>query len=541
MRTMLPTRNALVSALCGGALLLSATGVVYAQAALTSYSDVQAGAWYEGAAVDLLSSGALDPGERQLRPTDFATRAELVKLLVRVQKVPLLYPRTSSFNDVALNAWYSPYFESAGQKGWIRGDGNCFSEFRPCYGRPASNVNRAEAATLLLRTFNLEHTGFAPDFTDNTDNRAWYQLAIQTAADHCILQGDDVTGRVRPAAFMNRAEMIVMFDRAMKNLSYGTDCGDTAGLPYINGASADSQTSITLNFSANVVESVAEAASHYTVTQRSNGARIGVKQAVLVDGNSVRLTLQASMSSHTAYTVAANNISTQGGAVFSDTVTIVSPQIVTENPNIVSVETLTQSRVLVRFDTNLDETRAEDESRYQVSDDAGRLVIDRATLRDERTVELELGEDMQLQSEYALSVNGLLTANGTLFADTRTFLYDNDTISFSATLKGLNIVPLVVTTGSGSGTFELDANGLHYDIGVSRLSGSVIAGEFRRGPAGSNGPLLKTISFSGSHASGVWSSINSDDRRSLLEEHVYLIIRTTTYPNGEVRGQVERK
>jgi hypothetical protein len=158
--------------------------------AQTQYTDVQAGAYYEEAAQALLDLGALDSTETRLRPGDLATRAELVKLLVNLNEKQLLYPAQSSFNDVARSTWYSPYFEAAAEAGWIHGDNDCYQRTRPCTARPASNVNRAEAAALLVRAFSLEHTGAAPQFSDNTNLDLWYYTPIQTSADHCVLQGD---------------------------------------------------------------------------------------------------------------------------------------------------------------------------------------------------------------------------------------------------------------------------------------------------------------------------------------------------------------
>src|SRR5256885_2106313 len=138
-------RSRVISAIAGLSLLIGSLPVSVS-AQKTPYSDVPVGAYYEDAAAALISAGALDRSESRLRPSDLATRAELVKLLVNLKNEPLLHPSVSSFNDVSRNAWYFPYFEAAAHAGWVHGDRDCYQTSRPCTARPPDPVNRAEAA-----------------------------------------------------------------------------------------------------------------------------------------------------------------------------------------------------------------------------------------------------------------------------------------------------------------------------------------------------------------------------------------------------------
>jgi hypothetical protein len=180
--------------------------------AFAAYSDVAAGVWYEEAVTQFLDDGLLDESQPRFRGADLANRAEFVKLLVMMNGGLLSTPpAVPSFDDVKASAWYYAYMEEAGKEGWVKGDGNCYGS-HPCNARPAANINRAEAAALIVRAFALEASGDAPQFVDNPSGQ-WYTEAIQTAADHCVLQGDDSTQRVRPSDNMNRAEMVVMLHR----------------------------------------------------------------------------------------------------------------------------------------------------------------------------------------------------------------------------------------------------------------------------------------------------------------------------------------
>lgn len=718
-----------MAAFVGGLLL--AANVPGAAAQKTHYIDVEAGAYYEEAAEALLDIGALDRSESRLRPADLATRAELVKLLVRLQDEELLYPAMPSFTDVPRSAWYFPYFEAAGRAGWVRGDRNCYGT-TPCTARPPDPVNRAEAAALLVRTFALGRTGRAPDFPDNPTQQ-WYYPIIQTAADHCVLQGDGGTGRVRPASFMNRAEMIVMFHRAYQNLEYGVDCGvsdDQA--PGIDSASALSAFRIRVIFSENVDTSRADDAERYTIERVSGGGTITVRSvtvvnsrtvelqlendldagvayrvmasnlrsedgvmftaserftfsaavgnitdvstlstirvrvtfdadldaaraedesrysvrrlgssldnnvtsAILVDDNMVELRLEDDLIANASYILSVDNLRTDGGVTFSDSTTFVYP---IAGGHITDVTTSSTVRVQILFDTNLDRTRAEDESRYivrrlggvrnnpiitatlidndtvelrlesdliegasyllsvqdmrtaagvtfsdsttfvfpsemgrimnidpisalrfrvtydvavddvraeerqryELSDGNRLLSISSVRLVSDRSVEVLLNETLKPQRSYTLTVTDMETAQGVEFDDAEIFVYEVDTVSLTANLTGSQEVPPVITLANGAGTFTLRNDGLHYDITVQNLTGAITASHFHIGRTGIAGPIAETITFQANRSVGVWSDLTQEERNAILDNGVYVSVHTAQNPNGEIRGQLQ--
>jgi hypothetical protein len=196
------------------------------------FPDVPVSSYYYDAIRSFLDKGFLDASQLTFRPSDDALRSELAKLIVVVNGGLLnAMPSTASFDDVAVGAWYYAYFEDAGARGWIKGDGNCYG-MHPCIARPGATINRAEAAAMIVRAFGYEATNDATGFSDVRAS-AWFAPVIQTAADHCILQGDQGTTLVRPAAFVNRAELITMLYRAYQNLSYAGGCQ-----PMINSSSS---------------------------------------------------------------------------------------------------------------------------------------------------------------------------------------------------------------------------------------------------------------------------------------------------------------
>ncbi len=434
------TRTSLaVSALCS--LLLGSTPL-YAQSKLTSYSDVSAGAWYESAAQDLLRIGALESNEPLLRPNDLATRAEMVKLLVRVNDETLSYPAVGSFTDVSKTAWHFPYFESAARLTWVRGDSNCYGTM-PCYARPNSRLNRAEAAAMLVRAFSLTANGTAPAFPDNTNRNQWYYQPIQTAADHCVLQGDDLTGLVRPASNMNRAEMIVMFDRAYKNMKYGQDCASGQAAVDITSATAVSSRSIRIVFSSDVQSSFADDAHRYTVTTLA-GAPVAVAVATTAGSRTVDLTLASNLNSNTTYRVSATEVRTSAGITFSASKTFTINEFA---PVILNANPLSATRVRLSFNTDIDSSTANDSFRFSVRETgntSAMVGVQSAMIVDARTIDLNLSSGVRNGVSYNLTANTLLTTSGVTFSDDTTFRFDesaaNITTVSSVSSTGLRLV-----------------------------------------------------------------------------------------------------
>lgn len=285
---------------------------------VAAYNDVPAGVWYGNSVDAFVNAGYLDSTQARFRAGDPANRAEFVKLVVELNGGILSTPpAVASFNDASTGAWYYGYFEEAGKEGWLRGDGDCYGS-NPCYARPGANINRAEAAALIVRAFGLAPTGDAPQFVDNPSGQ-WYTNVIQTSADHCVLQGDDATGRVRPGDNMNRAEMVVMLYRVDQGLSYGVDCGggDVSNEPMITDAVATSSTTIEVEFNLTIEQSAAEDTSMYTVM---NGSALPVTSADLLGTSTVELTLGQSLEAGHSYTLSVTDMMTAAGTVFSDSV-----------------------------------------------------------------------------------------------------------------------------------------------------------------------------------------------------------------------------
>ena len=179
--------------------------------------DITTGTWYSNALSTFIDAGWIS-GQQSFRPAELATREEVIRLIVQMNGGVLHeLPSQPSFDDVPVDSTAFGWFEEAAKEGWVTGQGDCYGK-HPCKAKPNDPINRAEAAALIIRAFALTQ-GEAPAF-DDAPAGAWYGDIIRTAASHCILQGDSGARRVRPAANMNRAEMIAMLWRVDQGLTY---------------------------------------------------------------------------------------------------------------------------------------------------------------------------------------------------------------------------------------------------------------------------------------------------------------------------------
>lgn len=305
------------------AMMLTSVGSVFA-----AYRDVASGVWYEEAVNAFLDAGYLDASQTRFRGGEAANRAEFVKLVVELNGGILsTAPAVASFNDVAASAWYYGYFEEAAKEGWVKGDKDCYGT-KPCYARPSANINRAEAAALIVRAFGLEEVGDAPSFVDNPSGQ-WYTDVVQTAADHCVLQGDDKTGRARPGDNMNRAEMVVMLHRVDQGLAYGVDCGvegsegeeeegggEAAGAS-ISDVRATAANKVEVEFSVALDPASAEDVSHYAVTAEGGDTMV-VESATASSAEAVELMMAQGLTAGTEYMLTVTDLAEEGGDLFSD-------------------------------------------------------------------------------------------------------------------------------------------------------------------------------------------------------------------------------
>lgn len=121
----------------------------------------------------------------------------------------------------------------------------------------------------------------------------------------------------------------------------------------------------------------------------------------------------------------------------------------------------------------------------------------------------------------------------------------------SAKMTGFQVVPPVATSGSGSATFTLSPLQDAIEVSVTfsgigpTLSAYVQASKpglggatvFNLAPASYTSPILRTLRAADFLAGGGLTTFD-DAVKALLTGQLYVTLQTTTFPGGEIRGQL---
>jgi hypothetical protein len=121
---------------------------------------------------------------------------------------------------------------------------------------------------------------------------------------------------------------------------------------------------------------------------------------------------------------------------------------------------------------------------------------------------------------------------------------DDQTYSVSGNASGSQMNPSNTSTATGtlSGTYNARTNVLNYNIGWNTLTTAAgLVQVYGGAAAGANGTLLFPVAITTPGTTGTASgSITLTDAQesNLLAGTTYYTISSTTYPGGEIRGQI---
>lgn len=150
-----------------------------AQTTKNVFTDVSENDWFNVSVSTLANLGVINGRTPDtFAPNEKITRAEFTTMMIRLSEIS--YDGEDLFTDIATH-WAREYINSAASVEWVNGyDG---------YFRPDDSITRAEVVTLINRVLNrqpeskndlLDNMITPPD---NTDESAWYYLAVQEAVN----------------------------------------------------------------------------------------------------------------------------------------------------------------------------------------------------------------------------------------------------------------------------------------------------------------------------------------------------------------------
>ena len=116
----------------------------------------------------------------------------------------------------------------------------------------------------------------------------------------------------------------------------------------------------------------------------------------------------------------------------------------------------------------------------------------------------------------------------------------SNTINFIANLNGASETPSNSSAGSGTavGSFNNDTKILTVTTTYSGTSSAVTGGHIHKGLVGVPGPVI--FPFTSTTSPIIFTSVALDvsQETDLKENKFYVNLHTSTYPGGEIRGQL---
>lgn len=120
---------------------------------------------------------------------------------------------------------------------------------------------------------------------------------------------------------------------------------------------------------------------------------------------------------------------------------------------------------------------------------------------------------------------------------------NDQTYTVSGNSSGTQMNPSNTSTASGTmtGTYNARTNVLNYNIGWNTLTTAAGLVQVYSGASGVNGTLLFPISITTPGTTGTASgsvTLTDSQETEFLAGNTYYTISSTTYPGGEIRGQI---
>ena len=176
-----------------------------------TFDDVSDAHWAAGVIEELCLKGYINGyPDGTFKPDNNITRAEMTKILVKVQGLEEAASDSPQFKDVNPSDWYYGYIEAAARAGLVKGYET--GEFRP-----NQRITREEIAALICRAMGKESEAASlanarTDFTDDQDIAAWARGYIVIEFREGIVNGypDQSFG---PKKNATRAEVCAMVSR----------------------------------------------------------------------------------------------------------------------------------------------------------------------------------------------------------------------------------------------------------------------------------------------------------------------------------------
>jgi len=111
-------------------------------------------------------------------------------------------------------------------------------------------------------------------------------------------------------------------------------------------------------------------------------------------------------------------------------------------------------------------------------------------------------------------------------------------ITFEATLSGSSEVPANWSTASGTATATYNTSSKTLSLTITYTGITPSHGHLHKGASGVNGPAIFTFSTLTTPIYYSCPPFDASQEAELLNNLYYINLHTTTFPDGEIRGQL---
>ena len=179
-----------------------------------SFQDVPSDAWY-AEYVTYLTEKSIVNGKtaNTFAPNDFVTRAEFVKIIAGVAGADVTSAAGSSFSDVDAGAWYAPYVAWAAENGIVTGSGDKFNPNSRITRQDMAVIIDRYVEKLAPK--KLENVNDKVDFADNSSISSYAADAVASMQQAGIISGKGANN-FAPKDNATRAEACKMLAMVMQ-------------------------------------------------------------------------------------------------------------------------------------------------------------------------------------------------------------------------------------------------------------------------------------------------------------------------------------
>ena len=159
--------------------------------------------------------------DNTFKPNNYITRAEFIAMVMRVFE-PIQKADLSKYSDVASSAWYYDSLSKAVAMGAIKGDSDTSI-------RPEDYITRQEAIVILNRILGIINNSNDVKFSDANKIAEWAKSAILAFTENEYVNGYE-DGSIKPTAYITRAEITKILDKAIGKIVSATGEINVAGI-----------------------------------------------------------------------------------------------------------------------------------------------------------------------------------------------------------------------------------------------------------------------------------------------------------------------